>query len=397
MIDLIGGTYREIDYDDICEEVYGSGLRGAKYLLENKCPARLHTAGNKEVMTYLRENQKVYDKFSFNCTEFNELVTFKYNFSLDQPRVFPNLFNIDKTIHITVNSKNIIAFGMLEADFTLTGSKVVYDPQTSIRPIKFSKIGDAEELVYIVNKDEAISIACSESIDEIKEYFFNIENAKALIIKNGPFGATLYLKNYESRIPSYITNDVKKIGSGDIFTTSFGYYWMVKGLTIEESALNASKSTAIYCDKKAYVDTSSLLEPFDYVGFDTMDLSGKQVYLASPFFSISELILIDKIRSTFLSFGIKVFSPFHDIGLGNDIATANKDLEAIEQSEIIFCVLDNLDSGTLIESGYALAKQKKIIGYYRSCDDSKLLMLKPANIVFFQHLTTAIYHTIWSL
>lgn len=396
MINVIGGIYREIDYDDISVEIYGSGFRGVKFLLENKCNIRFHTAGNQDIMFYLRENQKVYDNFSFNCYEYNEIITFKYSFSLDQPTIFPNLLNIAKVNPINVISENIIAFGMLEAEYLITGSKIVYDPQTSIKPNKFSEIGTADELVYILNRDEAVSIASTTRIDEIKNYFFNKENVKAFIIKDGPFGAILYLKESEVRIPSYITNNVQKIGSGDIFTSSFGYYWMEKCLSIEESAIYASKSTAIYCDKKVYVDTTSLND-FEYEEYEVRDLTEKQVYLASPFFTISELILVDKIRSAFMSFGIKVFSPFHDIGLGDDITIAKKDFEGIEQSDIIFCVLDYFDSGTLIESGYALAKEKKIIGYHRTCDENKLLMLQPAKINYFNHLTTAIYHTIWEL
>jgi hypothetical protein len=396
MIKVVGGTYREIDYDDISIEIYGSGFRATKFLLENHCPVDFNTVGNNDTVVHLKENQKVYNNFTFQCKEYHEIITFKYSFSLDLPIIFPHLFNIPKVEKLTIESENIIAFGMLETDFIISGNKVVYDPQTPINPKKFSEFGKAGELVYIVNKNEALSIASSDNIEEIKNYFFNSEQAKAFIIKNGPFGATLYSRDKEVKIPSYITNNVYKIGSGDIFTSSFGFYWMKKGLSLEDSAIFASKSTAVYCDKKAYVDTS-ILETFNYDEFTNELFPEKQIYLASPFFSISELILIDKIRTAFLSFGIKVFSPFHDIGLGEDTTIATKDLEGIEKSDIIFCVLDNFDSGTLIESGYSLGKGKKIIGYHRTCDENKLLMLKPAKIHFYQHLTTAIYQTIWNL
>ena len=396
MITIIGGTYREINYDDISVEIFGSGFRAAKFVLENKIPVHYFTVANPEAFSYLKENQKVYDGFTFEIISYDELITFKYNYALDQPTIFPNLLTIEKVDDIVVESDNIIAFGMLEADYHLNGKKVVYDPQTSIRPNKFSEFGKAEELVYIINTNEAYSIAASQDIEDIKNYFFNIEKVTAFIIKNGPFGATLYLKNSEINIPSYITNNVNKIGSGDIFTSSFGYYWMVKGFPIEAAANYASKSTAIFCDKKAYIDSSDYSE-FNYLEFNFKQLSEKQIYLAAPFFSISELILIDKIRTTFLSFGVKVFSPFHDVGLGDDIMIANKDLEAIDNSDTIFFVLDHLDSGTLIESGYSMAKNKKLIGYHRTCDENNLLMLKPASINFYQHLTTAIYQTIWNL
>lgn len=396
MVAIIGGTYREIDYDDISMDIFGSGFRCAKFFLENKCPVHFFTSGNGETLSFLKENQKVYNEFKFECSEYDELITFKYCFALDQPTIYPNLLNISKTKEINVQEKNVIAYGMLETDFKIIGEKVVYDPQTSIKPTNFSRIGKAEELVYIVNMNEAQSIAASNNIEDIKNYFFESEKAKAFIIKNGPYGATLFYDNKEIAIPSYITDNVNKIGSGDIFTSSFGYYWMIKKLSLEESAIKASKSTAFYCDKKVYIDCTEVSN-FGYKKFENRNLSQKQVYLASPFFSISELILIDKIRTAFSAFGVNVFSPFHDIGLGDDITIAKKDIEGIKNSNIIFCVFDNLDSGTLVESGYSIANGKKIIGYHRTCDENKLLMLKLGEFKTYKHLTTAIYQTIWNI
>lgn len=396
MVTIIGGTYREIDYDEISIEIFGSGFRGVKFLLENNCEVDFKTAGNSETLSYLKENQKVYKNLHFDLAPHNELITFKYTFPLDNPSIFPNVLNISKLNLVDIKEDNIIAFGMLESVYNVHGKKVVYDPQTSIKPLKFSEFGKAEELIYVVNRNEANAIAASENIDDIKNYFFNVENAKAFIIKDGPFGAILYFRNKEVKIPSYITENVFKIGSGDIFTSSFGYYWMNKNLSIEVSAIYASKSTAIFCDKKAYIDVSNYAG-FDYEEFHLKSLDDKQVYLASPFFAISELILIDKIRSAFLSLGIKVFSPFHDVGLGDSELIAKYDIEGIDNSDIIFCLFDNYDSGTLIESGYALAKGKKIIGYHRTCTEDNLLMLKGSSIEYYNHLTTAIYKTIWNL
>jgi len=396
MINIIGGTYREIDYDEITAEIFGSGFRGTKFLLENECEVTFKSVGNEESLVFLRENQKVYKNLKFDLVTYNDLITFKYSFPLDNPNIFPNILKIYKVNSINVNAENIIAFGMLEADYIISGNRVVYDPQTSIKPNKFSDFGNANELVYIVNRNEAISIAESENIDDIKDYFLHKEKATAFIIKDGPFGAILYIEDREIKVPSYITNNVYKIGSGDIFTASFGYYWMHKNFTIEESAQNASKSTAIYCDIKAYVDVTNFTN-FEYEEFKFKSLENKQVYLASPFFAISELILVDKVRSAFLSFGINVFSPFHDVGIGNSEIIAKRDIEGINNSDIIFCLFDNYDTGTLIESGYSLSRGKKIVGYHRTCDDEKLLMLKGSDIQYYNHLTTAIYKTIWNL
>ena len=396
MINVVGGTYREINLDELSMELFGSGFRCSKFLLENGCSVNFHTSGNDESIRFLKENQKVYPGFKFDCTTSIELITFQYSFALDEPSIFPNLLNIPTTDQIEVDANNVIAFGMLESNYKIKAKKVVYDPQTSVEPKVFSDIGKAEKLVYIVNQTEACSIASSDSIDEIKFYFFEREKVEAFIIKNGPFGATLYTKDHDFRIPSFITNHVYKIGSGDLFTASFGYYWMEKELSIEDSAILASKSTAKFCDKKAYVDCSKEIE-FNYQEFKGVDISDKQIYLASPFFSLSDLILVDKVRNALVSMGVKVFSPFHDIGLGEELAIAKKDIEEIINSDAIFLMFDNLDSGTLIESGLAMAKGIPLIGYHRTCDEHQLLMLKPGNFRTYDNLTTALYHAIWSL
>ncbi|WP_339863736.1 PfkB family carbohydrate kinase [uncultured Algoriphagus sp.] len=396
MINVIGGTYREIDFDSVTMEIFGSGFRCAKFLLENKSQVNLITSGNKEASNFLKENQKVYPNLSFEVNSYDEIITFQYSFALDEPSIYPSPLNISKTKNWEFKGEDLIAFGMLESEYKIECKRAVYDPQTSVKPTRFCEIGKAEELVYIVNRIEAHSISSSEDIEKIKNYFFNDENVTAFIIKNGPYGATLYTKSEELNIPCYITQNVYKIGSGDIFTASFGYYWMSKNLSLKESALLASKSTAIYCDKKAYVDFTTSFT-FTYKEFKLNDLSKKQVYIASPFFALSELILVDKIRKALLSFGVKVFSPFHDIGLGEQIAIAKKDIEGINNSDVIFAVLDNLDSGTLVESGFSMASGKAIIGYHRTCDEKNLLMLKPGDFTSYNNLTTALYQTIWSL
>ncbi len=396
MINVIGGTYREINYDDVSMEIFGSGFRCAKYLIENKNEVTFTTSGNNETKNFLKENQKVYPNLRIECNTYDELITFKYCFDLDEPSIYPNLLNISKTEKWKTKGDNVIAFGMIESDYEINCKRAVYDPQTSIKPRKFSEIGIAEELIYIINRNEAYSISSSKEIGDIKTYFFENEKANAFIIKNGPYGATLYTKFEEIAIPCYLTENVHKIGSGDIFTASFGHYWLSKNLSIKEASLLASKSTAIYCDKKAYIDYTNNLE-FEYEEFEASNLSEKQVYLASPFFALSELILVDKIRDALLSFGVKVFSPFHDIGLGEATSIAKKDIEGIKNSDVIFAVLDNLDPGTLIESGFSMAHNKKIIGYHRTCNENHLLMLKSGDLATSGSLTTAIYHTIWSL
>lgn len=396
MISVIGGTYKEVNLDDLSNNIFGSGLRCVHFLLENETEVNFYTAGNNEVKDYLEVYKNSYNNFSYDCKFTNDFITFKYYFALDSPNVYPNSSKISRSEIISVDDKNIICFGMLESNFEINGDYVIYDPQTSSNPYKFSDFGKANKLIYIVNFNEAKSISQKDEISNIVDFFFNEEKVFALIIKNGPHGAKLFTKkdNDGYLIPSYITQNVFKIGSGDIFTTSFSYYLLEKKFSLEKSAFLASKTTALYCDKQIVKVNS--LDNYIYEEFKN-NLNNKQIYLASPIFSLSDLVLVDKIREIFLDFGVKVFSPFHDIGLSNDEEIAKKDLEGLNQSDIIFSIVDGLDSGTLIELGYGMAKNKKIVSYHRTNDEGSLIMLKPSNIKVFNNLTSAIYNTIWNL
>lgn len=400
MINVIGGTYREVNLDYISNNIYGSGLRAVKYLLESSCfNVFFYTAGNEESKKHLENFKQIYkERFEFQIKEMPNILTFKYNFALDSPTIYPSPQLIEQKPHINLSEDNIVCFGMLDSSFSIKANKAVYDPQTSINPILFSKENEAKELVYIVNSTEAEVLSKSKEKKDILNFFFLEEKVKALIIKSGPKGASLFLnENTEITIPSYKTENVYKIGSGDIFTTVFSKYWFEDDLTLEECAQYASKATALYCNDESYLIKESSFDNFNFQEYKYKDLSKKQIYLASPIFSLSEVILIDKIRNSFQDIGVKVFSPYHDIGYGSERFIAEADLKGLNDSDIIFSVLDGLDSGTLVELGYAMAKNMKIIGYHRTESIDSLLMLECANISYFRDLTTAIYQTIWSL
>ncbi|UMB53935.1 PfkB family carbohydrate kinase [Lutibacter sp. A64] len=400
MINIIGGTYKEINIDANTYYIFGSGLRSVAFILENSEEEIVfYTIANKEAECHLNNYKKVYNKFNFEIKHSNDLLTFKYFYSLDNPEIYPNPNLLKNKPTINVSKDNLICFGMLDGNFQIDAKKVVYDPQTSLNPIRFNVNSKATELIYIVNSNEAKSISNCSEMNDIVNFFFDVEKVKALIIKNGPSGANLYLNKEEfHRIPAYKTENVSKIGSGDVFTTSFAYYWFKKNdLSLKECAKMASKATSIFCNTESLKTFTSETNPSKFDEFKSEALDSKQVYLAAPIFSLSDVILIDKIRSSFLGFGLKVFSPYHDVGYGDEQTIAEKDIKGLDDSDIVFSVLDGLDSGTLVELGYAMSKGKKIIGYHRTVNIDSLLMLKLANIKYYNDLTTSIYQTVWSL
>ena len=398
-ITIIGGTYKEYSIEPLHDQIFGSGLRAAQLLLENtSVKVTYKTAGNNTVKRHLKNYESVFSNFSYDITQTNSLVEFKYGFLLENPSIYPSVYSFKTKPELEINEDNLVVFGMLDANISATANKVIYDPQNSFNPIKFSEKCKANQVIYIINKAEAKTISGEDDMENMINFFFDKEKVYALVIKDGPLGANLYKdKKLIKTAPIYKTKNVFKIGSGDIFTTTFAYYWLVRQSKIEDCLITASYTTALYCNTGSLCKLFDSKEKLSPLLLNPETLSSKTIYLAGPIFTLSNLLLIDKIRDVFLNMGINVFSPYHDVGIGNQKDIAIKDLEGIDNADAIFAIIDGLDSGTLIELGYAMAKNKKIIGYNKNENSDSLLMLKAANYTSFEDLTSAIYNTIWTL
>ena len=357
---IVGGTYSEICFEPIWENIFGSGFRAVSVF---KCPI------------------------------------FQYDYPLKTPTIVPrpDLFSNKKT-EIKVQGHQILAYGMLEASICLDGKKVVYDPQSPVNPISFTSTGSkAEQLITIVNYSEAKLITGCSDINDIRDYFFNVENCLGFILKMGAKGAHVFEngKTKSTIIPVYETNQVWPIGSGDIFSAFFAYNWF-EGGHIVDSAKIASQATAIYCNSMD-LSIKNKLQNFKLPELLINKEPKGQIYLAGPFFTFTERWLVNEIRNTFIGFNLKIFSPFHDVGHGKAIDVVDKDLEGIDESEIIFAIVDGLDSGTLFEIGYAISEKKKVIAFVQNEGEESLKMLEGTNCIIENDLTTAIYKTYWLL
>lgn len=95
----------------------------------------------------------------------------------------------------------------------------------------------------------------------------------------------------------------------------------------------------------------------------------KTVYLAAPLFSEAECDFNRKLRDEIKRAGFNVFLPQEDSNNIKDEKNRqeiifNKNVAAIERSDVIVAVIDgtDVDSGTAWEIGYAFAREKPLIG-----------------------------------
>ena len=224
------------------------------------------------------------------------------------------------------------------------------------------------------------------------------QGAEVVIIKQGAQGAFVWTNSGISQVPAYRTSNVWKIGSGDCFVAYFAQAWMEERLSPAEAADRASRATAYYCETQAFA-TLEQLSKANHPAITVTERepgTSKQVYLAGPFFHLSQIWMIEQARVLLKSAGLKVFSPFHDIGLGSASDVVQKDIGAIKESELLFAIADGLDAGTMFEIGYARSIGKPVVIYSEvHGGDEALKMMEGTACEIYPSFTTAVYATRW--
>ena len=393
-VSIIGGTYREICYWPTWNSVYGSGWRAVRVFrtLHPDAIISYYSTGGEEIQKMM----KVYagsEPLEPHITSISSTISFSYNHPLSQPviqGVKDDLFNIE------VNGKYVIGFGMLEATTQIEGEWVVYDPQSPSRPLSFKdQGGKAEHLALVLNESEAKLLTDENDLKKISESLFQKEQCEILILKRGAKGAIVFHSgdNKGVVVPAFRTSHVWPIGSGDVFTTVFSYYWF-NGTDPVESAKKASQAAAIYCDTSSYEDIARLLKEEGRYAPIAPQKKGV-VYLAGPFFTLSEKLFIAECRNIITAMGVNVFSPYHDVGEGKAEDVAPKDIDALNGCDCVFAIVDGLDSGTMFEIGYAVAHGKRVVAYVENETEGALKMLTGTRCDVEKDFTTAIYKTCW--
>ena len=392
-VSIAGGAYHETCSWPVWNAVFGSGWRAVRVFraLSPATNITFCSVGNQQ----LQQRMKVYaasEPLEPNIIKVDDMLYFDYTHPMSRPIIT----GLNKNRHaVEANGKYVIGFGMLEASVKLTGEYVVYDPQSPTHPLSFKEQGGAaHHLALVMNETEAKMLSDEQDLLKIRDRLFEREGCECLVIKRGAKGASVFHSKDDagSVIPAYKTEQVWPIGSGDVFTTVFAYYWF-NGYTPVESAMKASKAAAIYCESAGSYEELPQKMQKSYVELNPHKKGN--VYLAGPFFTLSEKLFVAECRHLLSAMGVEVFSPYHDVGEGKAEEVAPKDIEALNACDCVFAIIDGLDSGTLFEIGYAVAKGKKVVAYVENETDGALKMLKGTGCDIQSDLTTAIYKTCW--
>lgn len=383
MLNIIGGSYVEKCIDPNYNELFGSGLRGAIALSSFGFSINFFTMIGQDLEGHLKGNCSAFNISLFE-TKILSTFTFCYYHPLSQSYYFPEVAGLQK-IKIGKLDK-VLMYGLLEGDYEFFAEKVVYDPQNGRL---FTASGSsAKDLAYVLNRKEAVELTDLDencSIEDLIYKLVELEGANVVIIKDSVFGAYLWDGDEVTHINFYKTERVWPIGSGDVYSAAFAYFWLIKEQDAKYSAQMASIFTASYCN-------SRVLPLFNEVGkFPVSFPRVKKIYLAGPFFSMSDRWIVNEALHALCSFRQKVFSPFHSLGVSNDTEVAKKDLEEINSCDLVFAILNNLDAGTLFEIGFARSLNKEVIIYSETISERDLFMLIGSDCKVIGDFSTAIY------
>jgi len=401
VIHVVGGTYRELCTESRWDQLFGSGFRAAAAIGRLGPEVHLSTFLGATDLKLARLLAHGY-RFTLTATESSQTLRFAYAHGLAIPHVTPPIHTLPVQAPLSVTAQNVVLFGMVEGDALINAERVVHDPQSAYSPRLFHANGSkADEVAIVCNAREALLLTGKSDAEAAAHHILKSGDAKLVVVKCGSAGAILVTDAGTHRIPVYKTPRVWPIGSGDVFSAVFAFGWAVERLHPIDAAHLASKATAYYCSTQSLpVLSASELDVWLHAnGVVALHCvpqpREKMIYLAGPFFSMMERWLIEQSRDALMQQGMHVFSPIHDVGIGDAHDVVPQDLTAISRCDIVFALLDHLDSGTLFEVGYARSLGKAIVGFCQNETPEALKMLSGSGCAIFDDFVTSIYQTSW--
>jgi len=378
------------------DKILGSAGRGAIALASLDSSVKLHAYLNEEAEAAIKEIAAWDPGLSIERTPIDRLIGFDYLHTLARPTILNTDGEHEAPIH--VSAERVLRYGMLEGEALVDAEWAVYDPQNGLNSRPFNSNGSkAEHLAVVLNEAEAGALVGTRELssNELAPLVAELEGADAVVLKMGPRGALVWTPERASEVPAYKTKSVWKLGSGDCFAAYFAKYWMLDGRSAEDSARSASLATAYYCETQGFSNRE--IEETEFSPIIPTTRSGKplKVYLAGPFFELSQIWLVEEVRLALQGMGLSVFSPYHDVGLGSAEDVVDRDIEAIVECDIVFANANGSDPGTIFEIGYARSLGKPVVVYCEDQHEEKLKMVQGTGCLICRDLTTGIYQTVW--
>ncbi|MBV1864910.1 MAG: carbohydrate kinase family protein [Rhodobacteraceae bacterium] len=378
---IAGGLYTETCVTPSWYEELGSGGRAAVAISKLSPGSVLHTYARHDKQAGVERLQLLGVKVHQIAVKNG--VAFAYFHPLSNPYIAPSPDHILQNDPIHVFGKAVLRFGFMEGEAIVKAERAVYDPQTPNTPPSFFKNGStANELALVVNEAEAIAIApnfdavaaCREIISE--------HRTDVVVLKQGTRGAIVFEASGSERfIPAYRSETVFKIGTGDVFSAIFAYYWAEEKRGVFEAANLASKYVSRYTETRCL--TPSICDDHELVPVGQTQLHSLR--LEGKINTIGRRYTLEEACFRLRELGTKVVCPLID-------ATQSRD----DNWKSLLVLSDHLDQLTRRRCIAATREGRFVTLFLETGDENLKMELLAERINVISDFTTALYHASWS-
>ncbi|MBY5523562.1 carbohydrate kinase family protein [Rhizobium leguminosarum] len=377
-MDIAGGIYRELCETPGWDEEFGSGGRAAAAVSAISPVCILHSYCDnansrgirnlRDMGIHVRSRSRV------------DPIVFAYFHPLSKPHIKPDRFSIQHLEPLRVAAKSVLRFGFLEGSAVVNASRAVYDPQTSRDPEFFAANGSrADELALVMNETELLKYARSESISAAANALLDSKSADVVVVKQGIRGASVFQRGSIASTPPYRSSAVFKIGTGDVFSGVFAYYWAEVGMAPADATDLASRAVAVYCETRHL----PLSRDFAEHRVPIVNTPHEQVVVRGTVATIGRRFTLEEARFSLRELGIKVAAP--DLG----------DVPSSSLSTSLLVISDGLSDDGIFEicRAHSTAAAISILDETRAV--SLDLVTRSFSCEVFDDFTTALYSACW--
>lgn len=219
--------------------------------------------------------------------------------------------------------------------------------------------------VLFLNLDDATLLAGGDALEAARELN---RSGRVTVIKHGRGGLTAFVAGSRVNVGAFDIAMRDKVGAGDTLI----------GATLARRLLGDDFGAALTYGAAAaahHIEVGSVPEPGhvqDAAARPSVYVPPEKlrrlIYVAAPFFTEPERRALERVVRGLEAAGLRVASPSRDIGIIRADATREetaeffrRDLAALDESVAVVALLDQDDTGTAWEVGYAHAKHVPVL------------------------------------
>lgn len=247
---VVGGAYLEECASPRFAGLVGPGLRAAMALSGLSDHVHLHTVAAQNLINDIRTTCQAFRMgVTLHCLPGGPLlpVRFSYGNAL-RPLVPPPTTDKRPVIHLGERREPILLLELLEAEVTVVGRSVVYEPETLSSRNLFTKgISRAARRGLVLKAQMFRDLSQGRPEPDVARDLSREAGAEVLVVRSELGSATVFQGDLPPEIVGpYETRRWHRLGMGNVFSAVFAYHWAERQAGAGDAAREACLAAAQY-------------------------------------------------------------------------------------------------------------------------------------------------------